>query len=682
MKPSRTLSSPCSHVLTLALALGGATACADSDPSAHGGARVAIAIAPLALPDVDDICYRITVTNGPGRTGDVVWTLPEVCASRYGDDVGAIAYVGTCDASKGTASVTLELEDLWVEGRATPLGPTEYVSPCGAVDWDADPPALAGAHGPCTRDVPCAPNADTAVRFDLTIMRPASQGFFDVAVDLEDVFCSAKLDCVDDDGPLELLFHPVRGGRETTAVVGFACTSGSRSGAPEPTWLHMTRAELACAGQAPIYFNPAGVTDGNRGALGSIFFQSAIYHGAESLPGLAKCFWNLAFGIDTRAAIVPDCDLELEATVSAASFGPSGLTPEGATWPYVRWSGPLTRGGALACTQHGLDEGTVTTTQYTGFGRRYFAAEWQCGTTPCADARPTDTTIALHNAHATEPAFVHLFFIDIFGNGVADSYLCLEPGELRRFAMRDVDPGTYGFLVAVATDADGEPTRLNTLGGEATLMTADGQTSTPAFALSAIAAAPGRHTDAFSAHLDFDGTRYQAIPATLVWDDFAGTADGNPGLALVSLPGDLLSNPGAIGNVAVTITDQGSETSVGTVAGPFGAVLSSSLAFINGLTPGAGTIFQPGERGAMTATSVRAGGARPLFGAISDRIGCGVGSKPGRHEGAPVAGASTRIPVFPPSCDPVTPEPAPDPAWRPDLGRGSVLVFPFYASTP
>ncbi len=78
-------------------------------------------------------------------------------------------------------------------------------------------------------------------------MRDANQGFFDVAINFEDVFCSAKLDCTyDNDGnvPINLLFDPVTGERRQTAVVALACTQGPN--ADNRTHLHVTDVRYRC----------------------------------------------------------------------------------------------------------------------------------------------------------------------------------------------------------------------------------------------------------------------------------------------------------------------------------------------------------------------------------------------------------------------------------------------------
>ncbi len=179
------------RVLALASVPVLGAACADTG-SGPTGPEVAIAVAPLTLPGIDEACFGITVYNGdpatltdadPDNDADVVWTNNDVCSVQYGNGQGDITYVGPCDASTGDNYVQLVLNSL--SANATELddeaSPAEFVNPCK----DA---------GDCVQMVECLPNADSLVEFNLTVMRNAQQGFFDIAVNFEDIFCSAKFD--------------------------------------------------------------------------------------------------------------------------------------------------------------------------------------------------------------------------------------------------------------------------------------------------------------------------------------------------------------------------------------------------------------------------------------------------------------------------------------------------------
>jgi hypothetical protein len=179
------------RVLALASIPALGAACADTG-SGPTGPEVAIAVAPLTLPGIDEACFAITVYNGdpatladgdPDNDADVVWSNDDICSVQYGNGQGDITYVGPCDASTGDNYVELVLDSLWANGAELDdeASPADFVNPCK----DA---------GDCVQMVECLPNADSLVEFNLTVMRNAQQGFFDIVVNFEDIFCSAKLD--------------------------------------------------------------------------------------------------------------------------------------------------------------------------------------------------------------------------------------------------------------------------------------------------------------------------------------------------------------------------------------------------------------------------------------------------------------------------------------------------------
>src|SRR5690606_26472234 len=72
-----------------------------------------------------------------------------------------------------------------------------------------------------TQQFICSEEQDTRVAFQFTIVRSADQGFADITVDIDDIFCSAKIDCQPDLYP-----HPDTGVRGPALVFGLACTGG------------------------------------------------------------------------------------------------------------------------------------------------------------------------------------------------------------------------------------------------------------------------------------------------------------------------------------------------------------------------------------------------------------------------------------------------------------------------
>ncbi len=316
-------------------------------------ARMQIQVAPLELPGVDEAVYTLAVHNASDQ---LVWRAEGLRSTRYGDARGALTYIGTCDAAASPNRVTLVLDELWA-GRLL-SDPEDYRNPAPA------PGGIVKA------DIVCEENADTLVELNLTILRSADQGFFDIAVDFEDVFCSAKLDCQD------ALLHDANGERGPTAVLAFACTAGEG----DDTYLYLDPIRVVC-GDDHHSFLPVG-EPGNHGALGPVIYQSAMYTGHEGFTNFDKCYWNFAFGVDlTALAANGPCHIEARGTAAGTRFT-TGTSPD-AVYPVVTWNVPLTvADGALACGSHPLNgTGSGVQTTYTGFAGETFGFELDCDTT-------------------------------------------------------------------------------------------------------------------------------------------------------------------------------------------------------------------------------------------------------------------------------------------------------------
>jgi len=324
------------NALVCAMALGACSSALDGPV----GPGVAISVAPLTLSGVTNARYRLVVENG----SDEIVTDVELTADRYGDGAGSLSYVAPCDADDNDNEVRLTLIDLYADGSATPIDPGTYVNP-----------------GPLSRTVTCVEGGDVAVRFDLTIARAATQGFFDVAIELDDVFCSAKLDCLKDpDDPsstIALLFND-DGERDTTFVMGFACTGGP--GAGDETWQYLDDVEIACGVDvvrvdvgAGIGVLPASAFTQVSGTQ-SPLFGAAVFQGEEQLPGYDKQYWNVALGF----AGGDGCHVSALATASSGALT-ADTTPSGTSWPLIGWEVDLTDGdGDIVCTQHPISDDT------------------------------------------------------------------------------------------------------------------------------------------------------------------------------------------------------------------------------------------------------------------------------------------------------------------------------------
>ena len=104
---------------------------------------------------------------------------------------------------------------------------------------------------------------------------------------------------------------------------------------------------------------------------------------------------------------------------------------------------------------------------------------------------------------------------------MADSYLCLTANQTASFLASDLDPGTTGYLVAVAVDCVlGCPINFNCLIGDEYIKMASGHVAN----LGAESIASQSKTpvvcdaNSTTATINFDGMKYNRIPRVLALD--------------------------------------------------------------------------------------------------------------------------------------------------------------------
>ena len=328
--------------VSLALVLTGCLGEGSAPPSG----RLEVSVMPLSLAGITNAQYTITVTNAAGGLGQVVWSRT-ITADQFGDGAGSVSYVGTCDASAGRHTVTLTLDSLTDTNGLVPA--SSYENPT-----------------PVSLEPTCVANADVPVVFDITLMRRANQGFFDVAVQFEDIFCSAKLDCqAADTSDLDLLFNGAE--RDMTVVLGFACTAGPSS---TETFLYMDDLVVDCEGAAlDVRVAPTGqglVTPSSN--PNGYLFGAAIYRGMEANGVM---YWNAALGLDRTAfAQMRGCTLRTRATASSVAWPqmPAGFPlPPATVYPVITWNVPLTNATTRVCTKHEVNGNNGVATDYLGY---------------------------------------------------------------------------------------------------------------------------------------------------------------------------------------------------------------------------------------------------------------------------------------------------------------------------
>jgi hypothetical protein len=190
--------------------------------------------------------------------------------------------------------------------------------------------------------------------------------------------------------------------------------------------------------------------------------------------------------------------------------------------------------------------------------------------TSSTDPTKQNTRLNLTNTHPTLPAYVHLFFV-AEGCSVADSYVCLTANQTTSFLASDLDPGTTGYLVAVAVDGiRGCPTNFNYLIGDEYVKFASGHAANlGAESFAAIAGGlPACDGQSVTAQLNFDGISYNRAPAVLALSNVGSRADGNDTLLILNrIGGNLGTGAATLGTLFGVFYDDAENALSFSVAG-------------------------------------------------------------------------------------------------------------------
>jgi len=155
-----------------------------------------------------------------------------------------------------------------------------------------------------------------------------------------------------------------------------------------------------------------------------------------------------------------------------------------------------------------------------------------------------DTRINITNTNSLSAVAVHLFFVNAANCQAADSFICLTENQTVSFLTSDLDPGTSGYIVAVASTVDGLPSRFNFLIGDEYVKYASGHTANlGAVAFSKLNDAVIRLApDNILAVLNLDGITYNRAPRVVAVDNIPARADGNDTLLILNAVGGDLSS--------------------------------------------------------------------------------------------------------------------------------------------
>lgn len=172
-----------------------------------------------------------------------------------------------------------------------------------------------------------------------------------------------------------------------------------------------------------------------------------------------------------------------------------------------------------------------------------------------------DTRLSITNIDAQRSIMVHLFFVDGTACSIADTFVCLTPSQTASFLASDMDPGSTGYMVAVAVDPRGCPALCNQLIGDEYVKLASGHfASLGAEAISGLAGlennpacAGGAST---TATLRFDGVSYNRLPTTLSLDSVPSRVDGNDTMLILDrIGGNFTSGALPLGTIFGVLYD-------------------------------------------------------------------------------------------------------------------------------
>jgi hypothetical protein len=277
--------------------------------------------------------------------------------------------------------------------------------------------------------------------------------------------------------------------------------------------------------------------------------------------------------------------------------------------------------------------------------------------TSSASAPATENTrINLTNTSTTLPAFVHIFFVEGSSCAVADTFVCFTVNQTASFTTSDADPGTRGYIVAIAVDPFfGCPANFNFLIGDEYVKYASGHAANlGAEAISALfeEIVPGCDANSVSATINFNGAAggYNRLPRVLADDSIPSRLDGNDTKLIVNrIAGNLATGASSLGTLFAIIYDDAENTFSTTFSGNCHLELSIGAGNLPRVVGGWNALLPAGHTAWMKFWSTSDFG---ILGAAINFNAAAAGFNGGHnlHKLTLSAANSYVMPVFPPAC--------------------------------
>jgi uncharacterized repeat protein (TIGR01451 family) len=171
-------------------------------------------------------------------------------------------------------------------------------------------------------------------------------------------------------------------------------------------------------------------------------------------------------------------------------------------------------------------------------------------TSDASNPNRENTKICLTNTNQKKPITVHLFFVDGSSCTVSDAYVCLTQNQTACFLSSDIDPGTMGYIVAVASDDQGCPTNFNWLIGDEYVKFASGHFGNLQAESFPALQNPVCNPDSGIATLPLDGITYRRPGRTLAASSILSRVDDNSTLLVIDrVGGNLATTAGTISSI-------------------------------------------------------------------------------------------------------------------------------------
>ncbi len=272
-------------------------------------------------------------------------------------------------------------------------------------------------------------------------------------------------------------------------------------------------------------------------------------------------------------------------------------------------------------------------------------------TSSVASPATENTRINITNTSSTHAARVHIFFIDGSSCGPADSMLCLTANQTASFHASDFDPGTMGYIVAVAIDENGSPIRHNFLIGDVYVKFDSGHAANLSAEAVGASNPPGHDDTAFTVTLNFDGYEYGRLPATVAVSNLPSRVDSNDTMLIINRPsGNLASGADAIGTLAGILYNDAENAFSFSFSTNQCQIKFSVTNTLPRTTPRFTTVVPTGRTGWMKLFTYT---GAPLLGAVinlNQSVASAAFNQGHNLHKLRLTNSSISIPIFPPNC--------------------------------